>query len=454
MSLLLQQLACYDFTMLTTEEIFRKTGFQEMTEVQKKAIPLIESHRNLFIQAHTGAGKTYTYLLPAIARINAESGNTQVLIIAPTRELAVQIGESAQKLCPFFNVHAVVCIGGLDIERQFNALKHRPHLVIGTPGRLNDLLKQGKLDLNHISMLIMDEADQIISTGQKEEVLSILDSVSHSHQTIALSATFQDSLSEFLPEDTEKLILSDNSLNQNIDSFFVETDDKNNTLLTLLEHLPITSAIVFTNYKNDANEISEILEKRGILSSAFSSFFEERKRLAILKKFKEGRIRILCATDAAARGLDISDVSHIIHYDIPSDFETFIHRSGRTAHQNNHGMNIVLLSHNKTPEESAILDICKPLALDMDCHSDLTVPAEKKIEDTRTMVIRIHAGRKDKIRPKDVIGALCTLMDFKDIGTLEIQDSFSSVILLRKDLSFPDHITIKGKNRKLSIWND
>lgn len=425
-----------------------------MTEVQKTAIPAIENGKNLFIQAHTGAGKTYTYLIPAIARINTESMDTQVLVIAPTRELAVQIGEEAQKLCPFFNVHAVVCIGGMDIERQINALKHRPHLVIGTPGRINDLLDQEKLNLDDITLLIMDEADQIISTGQKEEVLSILNHIHHTHQTVALSATYQDSLSSFLPENTEKLILSDNSLNQNIDSFFIETEDKNSTLLTLLEHLPITSAIVFTNYKNDANEISEMLEKKGILSSAFSSFFEERKRLAILKKFKEGKLRVLCATDAAARGLDISDVSHIIHYDIPADYETFVHRSGRTAHQNNHGMNIVMVSHKRTPEENEIISTCRPLVLDMTYHDDLTVPSEKKIRESETLTIRIHAGRKDKIRPKDVIGTLCTYMDFKDIGTLEIQDSFSSIILLKKDITLPDHITIKGKRRRLSVWNN
>lgn len=421
-----------------------------MTEVQKTAIPLITENKNLFIQAKTGAGKTYTYLIPAIQKVNPDLNCTQVLIIAPTRELAVQIGESADRICPYFNVHSVVCIGGMDIARQTNALKHRPHIVIGTPGRLNDLMNQNILNLEHISLLVEDEADQIISTGQKEEVLSILKTLKHDFQTVALSATFQDSLSVFLPENTEKLLLSDNSLNDRIDSYYVRTNDKNSTLLSLLEHLPITSAIIFTNYKNDANLISEMLEKKGILSSAFSSFFEEKKRLSILKNFKEGKIRILVATDAAARGLDVTEVSHIIHYDLPLDYETFIHRSGRTAHQNNTGMNIVMLSVKDMEEEKQY--ISKELVLDTDIHNDLTVPYEKKVQTASTMTIRIHAGRKDKIRPKDVIGSLCTYIEFKDIGTLEIQDTFSSVIILRKDITFPDHITIKGKRRKLSVW--
>lgn len=434
----------------TIEEIFAKTGFTEMTEVQKTVIPLITENKNLFIQAKTGAGKTYTYLIPAIQKVNPDLNDTQVLIIAPTRELAVQIGESADRICPFFNVHSVVCIGGMDIARQTNALKHRPHIVIGTPGRLNDLMNQNVLNLDHICLLVEDEADQIISTGQKEEVLSILKALKHDFQTVALSATFQDSLSVFLPENTEKVLLSDNSLNDSIDSYYIRTDDKNSTLLSLLEHLPITSAIIFTNYKNDANLISEMLEKKGILSSAFSSFFEEKKRLSILKKFKEGKLRILVATDAAARGLDVTEVSHIIHYDLPLNYETFIHRSGRTAHQNNTGMNIVMLSAKDKEEEKQY--ISKELILDTDIHNDLTVPYEKKVQTSTTMTIRIHAGRKDKIRPKDVIGSLCTYVDFKDIGTLEIQDTFSSVIILRKDITFPDHITIKGKRRKLSVW--
>lgn len=421
-----------------------------MTEVQKTAIPLITENKNLFIQAKTGAGKTYTYLIPAIQKVNPDLNDTQVLIIAPTRELTVQIGESADRVCPFFNVHSVVCIGGMDIVRQTNALKHRPHIVIGTPGRLNDLMNQNVLNLENICLLVEDEADQIISTGQKEEVLSILKTLNHDFQTVALSATFQESLSVFMPENTEKVLLSDNSLNDSIDSYYIRTDDKNSTLLSLMEHLPITSAIIFTNYKNDANLISEMLEKKGILSSAFSSFFEEKKRLSILKKFKEGKIRILVATDAAARGLDVTEVSHIIHYDLPLDYETFIHRSGRTAHQNNTGMNIVMLSAKDKEEEKQY--ISKELVLDADVHNDLTVPYEKKVQTSATMTIRIHAGRKDKIRPKDVIGSLCTYVDFKDIGTLEIQDTFSSVIILRKDITFPDHITIKGKRRKLSVW--
>ena len=422
-----------------------------MSEVQKAAIPAIMDGNSLFIQAKTGAGKTYAYLIPSVANVYPQSADTQILIIAPTRELAVQVNESAERICPFFNVHPVVCIGGLDIDRQINALRHRPHIIIGTPGRLNDLLQQGKIRLDHIRMLIMDEADQIISTGQKEEVHLLLRHIPADVQMVALSATSNPEVMQFLPQNTEKLILDENRVNERIEIRHIITDQRQETLLNLLKHLPITTAIVFTNYKEDANQLSELLQKQGILSSAFSSYFEEKKRLSILKQFREGKIRVLVATDAAARGLDISDVSHIIHYDLPMDKETFIHRSGRSAHQGDNGTTILMGKDEQ--QIRAFTTESTPLTLDESYICDLSVPYEKKTVASDTLKIRIHAGRKDKIRPKDVIGALCTIMNFNDIGTLEIQDTFSSVILLKRDITLPQRITIKGKSRKLSIWN-
>lgn len=422
-----------------------------MSEVQKQSIPAIAEGKNLFIQAKTGAGKTYAYLIPSVACVDPQSNDTQVLVIAPTRELAVQIGESAERICPHFNVHPVVCIGGLDIDRQINALRHRPHIIIGTPGRLNDLLQQERIRLNHLRMLIMDEADQIISTGQKEEVYSLLTHVPSGIQMVALSATSHEEVMQFLPDNTKKLILDENRVNDRIDVRYVITENRQETLLHLLQHLPITTAIVFTNYKEDANQISELLQNNRILSSAFSSYFEEKKRLSILKQFKEGKIRVLVATDAAARGLDISDVSHIIHYDLPMDVQTFIHRSGRSAHQGDTGMTILMGMDEQ--QISAYSDTCTPLSIDETYVCDLSIPYKKQEIQNNTLMIRIHAGRKDKIRPKDVIGALCTIMDFNDIGTLEIQDTFSSVILLKRDITLPQRITIKGKSRKLSVWD-
>lgn len=438
-------------------DALRKTlnelGYTNFLPVQKKAIPAIESGKDLFIQAETGSGKTLAYLIPVLEKTDPYSDHTEALIIAPTRELAVQISDIAKKISVRTGHHIITLIGGLDIHKQENALKHRPVILIGTPGRIRDLLDQNQIDLSHLKITVLDEADQIISTGQREETEAILKGLSH-YQTVCLSATHSDLLNHFFPHDHEEIILSTDHLNERITAYYIETENKPRTLKQLLSCLPIEQAILFTNYKQDANRIAENLRKKKILCSAFSSDFEEKQRLSILKDFKEGKIRLLIATDAAARGLDLSNVSHIIHYDVPVDDQTFIHRSGRTAHQGNTGTIISLL--NKEDEETEtgqmILKTGTSFQIPAEKGSDLSRPLKKaKEKETDTVLVQINAGRKDKIRPKDIIGSLCTLFDFKEIGVLEIQDTFSTVTILKKDIHLPDHIRIKGKNRKIFV---
>lgn len=429
----------------------KEAGITSLKPVQKKVIPEIEAGKNLFVQSETGSGKTLSYLIPVLDMCEAMQNNPQALILVPTRELALQVSDTADKVSSLTRHHIVTLIGGMDIHKQENALRHHPDIVIGTPGRIMDLVNQDKLHLNELKLCILDEADQIISTGQKEQTLSILNNVHV--QTVCLSATMNDQVISFLPEPYEILQLDDNHLNENITSYYIETEDKLHTLFSLLETLPISQAIIFSNYKKDAAYLSEQLKNRNILCSDFSSDYEEKKRIHILNNFKKGNIRILVATDAAARGLDITDVSHIIHYDIPIDYQTYIHRSGRTAHQGNTGITITLMnSEDMTAETGIWIQEHSLLYTEKDIHpSDLSIPLHKEETDTHQTVIRIHAGRKDKIRPKDIIGSLCTLFPFEDIGVLEIQDTYTSVSMLKPVSSLPDHIRIKGKNRKLTI---
>jgi superfamily II DNA/RNA helicase len=243
-------------------------------------------------------------------------------------------------------------------------------------------------------------------------------------------------------------------INNAIETYYVKTADKRKELLHLLKTLPITTAIVFTNYKNDANDLANLCQQSHILASAFSSFFEERKRIQILKAFEEGKIRVLIATDAAARGLDITEVSHIIHYDIPMNIETWIHRSGRTAHQGNNGITITIFDEKEPIKEVGqyILDN-STFYPERPGSTDLSVPyAKTSVKTTDTMELIIRAGRKDKIRPGDLIGALCTVYKFEEIGVLEIQDTYSTVTILKQDLStLPASLSIKGRKRKIEL---
>ncbi len=434
----------------TLEEL----GIHELLEIQKKAIPLIEEGKDVFVKSPTGSGKTFAYLIPAIDRIDRNEMYTKVLIIVPTRELALQVADNAKKLSVRTGNHVVTLIGGMDISRQMNALRHRPQILIGTPGRIVDLLHQDCIDLSELSLLIFDEADQIISTGQSEETEEIRNFIPDV-QTVCLSATENELTDKLFPGNCEFINMgAQSSINTSIETYYVMTSDRRKELIHLLKTLPITTAIVFTNFKNDANDLSNMCQQNHILVSAFSSFFEERKRIQILRQFKEGKIRVLIATDAAARGLDITDVSHIIHYDVPVNTETWIHRSGRTAHQGNEGMTITIFDKNEQPNEVGqyILDN-SALYTGKSEPQDLSKPYQKEAQKTTdTMELIIRAGRKDKIRPGDLIGALCTVYKFEEIGVLEIQDTYSTVTILKKYLSsIPASLQIKGRKRKIEL---
>jgi superfamily II DNA/RNA helicase len=435
-------------------QTLNELGIQELNEIQKKAIPLIEEGKDVFVMSPTGSGKTFAYLIPAIERIEPTEAATKVLIIVPTRELAMQVSENAKKLSVRTGAHVVTLIGGMDITKQMNALRHRPQILIGTPGRIVDLIHQNCIDLSALSLLIFDEADQIISTGQREETEEIRHFIS-AVQTVCLSATENELTSELFPGNCENINMGAQScINNAIETYYVKTADKRKELLHLLKTLPITTAIVFTNYKNDANDLANLCQQSHILASAFSSFFEERKRIQILKAFEEGKIRVLIATDAAARGLDITEVSHIIHYDIPMNIETWIHRSGRTAHQGNNGITITIFDEKEPIKEVGqyILDN-STFYPERPGSTDLSVPyAKTSVKTTDTMELIIRAGRKDKIRPGDLIGALCTVYKFEEIGVLEIQDTYSTVTILKQDLStLPASLSIKGRKRKIEL---
>lgn len=436
------------------QKSLEELGYAHLLPIQEKSIPQILNGKNLFIQASTGSGKTLAYLIPTLEKCDSFSDETQALIITPTRELALQVSEVANKLSIYTKHHIVTVIGGLDIHKQENSLKHHPTIIIGTPGRLKDLYDQHKINLSNLKITVLDEVDMIISTGQRNETEYLLKNTNS--QIISTSATYIDAINDFMPNNYETIIQDISKVNEKIDSYYIECEDRIHSLNRLLHSLPITQCIIFVNYKNDANELSDWLNKHDVLASSFSSFYEEKERIKILKDFKEGKIRVLVATDAAARGLDITDISHIIHYDIPLDKETFIHRSGRTAHQGNEGVTITLIRNKDQDNEVTqyIKDNSSIYNPDTKYATDLSRPIDKQTKEVNNYsIIWINAGRKDKLRPKDIIGALCTKLDFNDIGTLEIQDSYSTVIITKQDFNIDElkDLTIKGKKRKVTV---
>ena len=432
------------------EKAMAEHGYKELTEVQEAAIPRIEQGESLFIRARTGAGKTAAYLLPIINK------DRKALIITPTRELALQVYEEARRLSAYAKIHCALLIGGTEQKKQMNMLRSDPQIVIGTPGRITDLFEQGLL-ITDFSLLVLDEADQIIATGQYEDMRHMLDYLKEDIQTVCLSATWQDVYGEYLKGTFETVETDEARLNENISSYHILTDSKYQALLKILNHAGVDKAMVFVNHRSDTQRIQERLKRRGILAEAFSGALDERTRIRMIKDFQSGKIRVLIATDAAARGLDIAGVSHIIHYDLPVDEETYIHRSGRTAHQNNTGITITLVNEDEKETASAILAETKPFELNEEETKKLTKPLKQKKATRGTQTIVIKAGRNDKLRPKDIIGALCTILPFEEIGVLEVQDRYAEVTILNNEPGLVkklDGLTIKGKKRRIERKKD
>ena len=426
-------------------------GYHTLRPVQTQCIPLLLEGKSIAVQAHTGSGKTAAFLIPSLSMVDEDTQYPEVLILSPTRELALQTGNLAKRFSLYTRIHIAVCIGGLDIDKQINALRNKPALIVGTPGRIVDLLQQGRLDLSHLKLVVMDETDQLISTGQRKETEEIL---AKTHCPRALfSATLKEEVLSFLPENYELFVLDEQKVSDNIKTWYIETEDKLTTLLQLLTHTDIETCIIFVHYRSTATKLSAFLKKKHILSEAFSSDKEERERIRILKDFEKGLIRVLCATDAAARGLDLTHVSHIIHYDPSIDRETYIHRSGRSGHQGQAGTVISLIASDDETSQY-IKAHAQPLSISFDKQYDLSKPLTQTSEKKHYTKLLIKAGRSDKLRPKDIIGALCTIIPFTDIGTLEIQDHYSTVIIQKKITLREPVLSIKGKKRKIEEIED
>lgn len=422
-------------------------GMLPLKPVQEAVIPPFLAGKNLLVQAETGAGKTAAFLLPLLQMTDPFKDQGKALIIAPTRELALQIQETAEQLSAYVPIHTALLIGGIEPRRQELHMKQRPQILIGTPGRILYMIREKQLDLSALVVLVLDEADQILSSGQADELYEILKAVDHPVQTVCLSASADDTVRSYLSEPYEEILLSKAEVRTGITSFYCLCEDRYAALSAILRQQPVASAIIFVNYRHETGELAARLKQEGWLAEAFSSDDPEKVRLRTIRRFKEGKIRLLVATDAAARGLDIYDLSHIIHYHLPADRNTLIHRSGRTGHQGQEGTVILLLSKE---ELSAFCREYEPLPKGSGNPHDLTVPlTTKNMPSVSAVKLRINAGRDDRLRPGDIAGAFSQLVPFETIGRITVNDHDSTVILA-EDPGISE-IMIKGKKRKVRL---
>ncbi|HEL0009465.1 TPA: DEAD/DEAH box helicase [Streptococcus equi subsp. zooepidemicus] len=328
-------------------------GFEKASPIQELTIPLALEGRDVIGQAQTGTGKTAAFGLPTLNKIRIADNTIQALVIAPTRELAVQSQEELFRFGRDKGVKVRSVYGGSSIEKQIKALKSGAHVVVGTPGRLLDLIKRKALRLDHVETLILDEADEMLNMGFLEDIEAIISRVPDDRQTLLFSATMPAPIKEIgvkFMKDPEHVQVKNKELtNVNVDQYYVRVkeQEKFDTMTRLMDVQQPELSIVFGRTKRRVDEITRGLKLRGFRAEGIHGDLDQNKRLRVIRDFKNDQLDILVATDVAARGLDISGVTHVYNYDITQDPESYVHRIGRTGRAGKSGESITFVSPNE-----------------------------------------------------------------------------------------------------------
>jgi len=328
-----------------------KKGFTQATPVQGGAIPYFLEWRDIIAKAPTGTGKTFAFGIPMVEHVDPSLGEVQGLVLAPTRELAIQIQEELRDLCAFKDGVRTVCLyGGQPIEKQTVQLKKRPQIVVATPGRLMDHMKRRNIRLDKVQTVVLDEADRMLDMGFVRDVTRILDQVKSRRNLGMFSATISREVMDiswvYQRDPVEITVRPEEENKPDITQYCLDVarEEKADTLARLLEREGYDRVIAFCNTKNMVDRLTGLLAMRGIDCQGIHGDIPQRIRERTLKAFREGKLRVLVATDVAARGLDIDDVDAVFNYDVPDENEYYIHRIGRTGRAKRHGIAYTLVS--------------------------------------------------------------------------------------------------------------
>jgi len=337
-----------------SDELMRaidKKGYVQATPVQAGAIPYFMDWKDVIAKAPTGTGKTFAFGIPMVEHIDPENADVQALVLAPTRELAIQIQDELRDLCAFKEGVRVVCLyGGQPIDRQINQLKKSPQIVVATPGRLMDHMKRRTVRLDKVQTVVLDEADRMLDMGFVRDVTHILDTMPKRRNLGMFSATISREVLDiswvYQRDPVEITVQADQENRPDIVQYSlqVERSEKAEVMAHLLDMGGYERVIAFCNTKNMTDRLAGLLDMRGISCAAIHGDIPQAVREKTLQKFREGKMRVLVATDVAARGLDIDDVDAVFNYDVPDENEYYIHRIGRTGRAKRHGVAFSLVS--------------------------------------------------------------------------------------------------------------
>ena len=329
-------------------------GFEEASPIQSETIPVILEGRDVIGQAQTGTGKTAAFAIPVIEQLEPGSRQLQAVVLCPTRELVIQVTEEFRKLMKFMGTTSdssvVAVYGGQEIDRQFRALKKRPLVIVGTPGRLMDHMRRGSISLSSVTMAVLDEADEMLDMGFREDIEFILADTPSDRQTIMFSATMSKDILALMREyqrDPAVLDVTGQKINAPaIEQYYYEIPEKSKpeAVARLVDFYDIKLALVFCNTKNKVDELVEVLKTRGYFAEGLHGDMSQRQREKVMSGFRTGTVEVLVATDVAGRGIDVNNIAAVFNYDLPRDDEDYIHRIGRTGRAGKSGKSFTFVT--------------------------------------------------------------------------------------------------------------
>jgi len=408
-----------------------------MTEIQAQSLPAILIGKDLLAQAKTGSGKTAAFAIGLLHKQEVQTYQTQSLVLCPTRELAEQVSNEIRRLARAIpNTKLLTLCGGKPMAPQLTSLEQAPHIVVGTPGRILKHLDKQTLKLDGLKMLVLDEADRMLDMGFYDDIMRVIKMVPRKRQTLLFSATYPDEIKKISdviqiePADVRIEAVHDN---KKIKQVFYEINkgERTKTLVALLHHYRPESSLVFCNRKQQCQELADDLWQQGFHALALHGDLEQRERDQVLAQFANKSCSILIATDVASRGLDIKDLEVVINFEISPDPEIYIHRIGRTGRVNNKGLALSLFMTSEAPKVNTIEEyLNSPVRVD----KTSTLKMRENFRLSPPMVtLCINAGRRDKIRAGDILGALTANTDLpgKQIGKIDIFDILAYVAVER-----------------------
>jgi ATP-independent RNA helicase DbpA len=411
--------------------------YQVMTPIQAQSLPAILQGRDLLAQAKTGSGKTAAFAIGLLHGLEVRTYRTQALVLCPTRELADQVSKEIRRLARAMpNTRIITLCGGKPLAPQITSLRKHPHIVVGTPGRILKHLEKGSLALAGLKTLVLDEADRMLDMGFHDDIMRIIDSTPGQRQTLLFSATYPDeikAISGAIQNDPVEIRVETTHHNKKIKQVFYEIQkgERTRTLTALLEHYRPESSLVFCNRKQQCQELADELWQQGFHALALHGDLEQYERDQVLARFANKSTSILIATDVAARGLDIKDLQAVINFELSPDPELHIHRIGRTGRAGNEGLAISLFMAAEQFRIEAIEAFQdNPVVID----KTTSLKSRENFRLSPPMVtLCISAGRKDKLRAGDILGALTANTDLpgKQIGKIDIADKLAYVAVER-----------------------